>query len=538
MLRLTFQKLRAVRRGLRRLGKAVVHRLGLATRGQVSELQQALWTRTDELAELKTRFQALAQTVQRLDVPNENTIRLVALEQGFGREQATRIAELDVLNNSLHALAGAVQHYAGKEVTVAKLIAQVKDETSVRFDALSAHLAAIEATLASRFGRLETRASRKLTETASQRIIVVEERVGHAERLGTEQALALGQLADQARSATDALKALRDGPLHELHERLAQTVNWLADEPWRVSPVPADAPLVSVVMAARDRADCIGAAIESVQRQSYANWELLVIDDGSTDDTAARVDAIAAADVRVRCLREPARGVAAARNRGLEAAAGPIIAYLDSDNVMAQDYLRAIVAAFAAHPETVAVYAAQVVQPGAATAPLWVRYQRFDRTALERGNYIDLNVFAHRRRLVDSAGGFDEALTRLVDYDLILRYTERQPPLALAELGGTYNDEPRLDRISIREELGLNYHRLHRRLERPLRPGLRVLYSVWHWPQVTESYVRWEAEYMRRRGVEVLVCPEINLPSPAGTRATCPPRTYPWSGRSNNFGRI
>ena len=276
--------------------------------------------------------------------------------------------------------------------------------------------------------------------------------------------------------------------------------------------VPADEPLVSVVMAARDRADCIGGAIESVQRQSYPNWELLVIDDGSTDDTAARVEAITAVDGRVRCLREPARGVSAVRNRGLAAAHGSVIAYLDSDNFMAPDYLREVVAAFVAHPESVAVYAAQVVEPEAGKMSRWVRYRcRFDPCAtLERRNYIDLNVFAHRRSLVDSPGGFDEALTRLVDYDLILRYTEHQPPLALAALGGTYCDDARPDRISIREGLGLNYHALRRRQERPVRPGLRVLYSVWHWPQLTESYVRWEAEYMRRRGVDVLICPEVS----------------------------
>src|SRR5690348_4751903 len=88
---------------------------------------------------------------------------------------------------------------------------------------------------------------------------------------------------------------------------------------------------VSVVMAARDAAATIGDAIASVIAQTHADWELVVVDDGSTDGTAGV--ARAAADGRVRVL-EPGRiGVLAQlRNRGIEATSGEWVAILDADD--------------------------------------------------------------------------------------------------------------------------------------------------------------------------------------------------------------
>lgn len=101
-------------------------------------------------------------------------------------------------------------------------------------------------------------------------------------------------------------------------------------------------PRVSVVMPAYNCAGTIGAAVRSVQGQSFAGWELLVADDGSKDDTPARVAALAAEDGRVRLL--PARengGPAAARNRAIGAAAGEIVAFLDADDVWEPEKLEA-----------------------------------------------------------------------------------------------------------------------------------------------------------------------------------------------------
>ena len=92
--------------------------------------------------------------------------------------------------------------------------------------------------------------------------------------------------------------------------------------------------LVSIIMPAYNSEHHIEEAIESVICQTYREWELLVIDDGSTDSTAALVGAIAKKDSRISLVRfKINQGVAAARNKGLELARGRYIAFLDSDDL-------------------------------------------------------------------------------------------------------------------------------------------------------------------------------------------------------------
>lgn len=92
--------------------------------------------------------------------------------------------------------------------------------------------------------------------------------------------------------------------------------------------------LVSVIMPAYNAAPYIEQAIRSVMGQTHTDWELLVIDDGSADDTCAIVERLAAEDGRIRLLRnERNSGVAVTRNRGLDLSAGAYVAFLDSDDV-------------------------------------------------------------------------------------------------------------------------------------------------------------------------------------------------------------
>ena len=91
--------------------------------------------------------------------------------------------------------------------------------------------------------------------------------------------------------------------------------------------------LVSVVVPAYNAGATIDATLDSVRAQSYRHLEILVVDDGSSDDTAARVERHAAADPRVRLLRQPNAGVAAARNLGLRAARGAYVAPIDADDL-------------------------------------------------------------------------------------------------------------------------------------------------------------------------------------------------------------
>jgi len=171
------------------------------------------------------------------------------------------------------------------------------------------------------------------------------------------------------------------------------------------------APIVSVVLPTRDRAASIGDAIASVQAQSFANWELIIVDDGSRDRTSDLVAAFLP-DRRIRYVVQDASGHAAARNHALRLSHGGLIAYIDSDNLWYPHFLDAALSALAALPEVDCVYGALVTEAHP-QAPRSILFEAFDWDRLLRANYIDLNTIVHRSSLTKTYGGFDEALDQI-----------------------------------------------------------------------------------------------------------------------------
>ena len=221
---------------------------------------------------------------------------------------------------------------------------------------------------------------------------------------------------------------------------------WAAE--LRAHPAHGDGPLVSVVLPTRDRIRFVPAAIESVLTQSYARWELIVVDDGSTDGTAEAVRT-RFKDPRIRVIGTPGLGVSGARNAGLAAASGELVAYLDSDNAWMPEYLELMVAEFA-RSGAACVYAVLKVRAENGGEP-WYRAVPFDYARLRFSNYIDLNIFMHRREMFAKHGGFDVGLRRAVDWDLILRYTRDDPVSFAYFLGAEYDHSDRSDRLTVRE---------------------------------------------------------------------------------------
>ncbi|TMA54760.1 MAG: glycosyltransferase family 2 protein, partial [Deltaproteobacteria bacterium] len=109
------------------------------------------------------------------------------------------------------------------------------------------------------------------------------------------------------------------------------------------------APDVSVVVPTFNRAHVLGASLASLLAETGVDLELIVVDDGSTDDTAAWLEAHP--DPRVRAIRGPHAGIAAARNRGLAAARAPFVAFHDSDDLALPGRLGVPVAHLRAHPD-------------------------------------------------------------------------------------------------------------------------------------------------------------------------------------------
>lgn len=341
-----------------------------------------------------------------------------------------------------------------------------------------------------------------------------------ARRSGVRRALAqaVARLVDasprRVRKRRDRAQRDMERRLADQERQLAQlsdSIRWLAEQGGgRACGAPGDAPLVSVVLPVWNAEPHLARAIDSVLRQSHERWELWIVDDGSTD-RSLEVARPFCADPRVHLLEQRHRGASAARNRALARCRGEIVAYLDADNVWYPGHLAEVVAAFSEDEERDCVYLGQLVH----VVPddrYYLRGGPFDREEFERRGGIDLNAFAHRRRLFERLGCFDESLTRLVDWDLIARYVRDADPTPVPAISGVY-EERRPGSISERESYWLNAYRIRRRLERPVGETLRVLYALWHYPQLSESYVRWEIVYMQRRGIHVEVWSELGATS-------------------------
>lgn len=182
---------------------------------------------------------------------------------------------------------------------------------------------------------------------------------------------------------------------------------------------------VSIIMPAYNVAPYVGAAIASVQAQTHPDWELLVVDDGSTDETAEIVRRMAAGDGRIRLHQQTNGGIAMARNHALALSTGDVIAILDSDDVWEPAYLAEQLAVIAAHPDVDIVTAngwflggrldGQLARPCPDPRP-----QPTLQTILaDETSIFIMSIF--RRRVYETIGGFDEAFRTNEDYDFWLR---------------------------------------------------------------------------------------------------------------------
>lgn len=229
---------------------------------------------------------------------------------------------------------------------------------------------------------------------------------------------------------------------------------------------------VTVVLPVWNRARTLNTSIESVLAQKYANYELIVVDDGSDDDSYQIASAAAAKDARVRVIRCPERsGVSRARNLALEAAKGEIIAYLDSDNIWLPDYLAVSVGAFVSRPDADAIYTGQYVFDQTDLTQLAaIRFAPMNHSLLEQHNYIDLNCFVHRRNVIEKGVRFDETLRRLVDWDLILRINEHFRIVSVPAVLSCYYHNAAENTITKTESLEYPLVRIAERVDRKDRP--------------------------------------------------------------------
>jgi len=185
-------------------------------------------------------------------------------------------------------------------------------------------------------------------------------------------------------------------------------------------------PEVSVIIPTYNRREFLREAIASVLAQTYRDFALIVIDDGSEDDTAAVVREFTG----ICYVFQPNRGVSAARNRGVALSSGALLAFLDSDDLWQPRKLEQQVAFFSAHSD------ARICQ----TEEIWLRHgvrvNSHNKHRKAGGDIfarslalclVSPSAVMLRRDLFERMGGFDESLPACEDYDLWLRIAATEP---------------------------------------------------------------------------------------------------------------
>lgn len=241
-------------------------------------------------------------------------------------------------------------------------------------------------------------------------------------------------------------------------------------------------------MPVRDAQATLAAAIASVRAQTWADWELVVVDDGSQDGTAEILAALAAADPRISVHRLPPRGIAEALRAGCGACRGEFIARMDADDVMAPTRLAVQRDHLMAHPAVGLVscrvrfggteegYAAHVDWLNALTTPESMSLRRFVEAPVAHPSVM------FRRELLARHGGYRSGEFP-EDYELWLRWLEASVKFGKVEAELlTWNDPPqRLSRTDARYSVDAFYQLKCRYLANWLRSNLLPGREVWLW---------------------------------------------------------
>jgi len=266
-------------------------------------------------------------------------------------------------------------------------------------------------------------------------------------------------------------------------------------------------PAVSVVIPAYNAESFLGVTLNSVARQTFQDFEVIVVDDGSRDQTARVVEEFLAKEkIPGRCIRQENRKIAGARNTGIRSARGEFIALLDHDDLWMPEKLERVMEAFQRWPGTDLIcHNEQILKDGRVVRVS--QNHRGGNTTYEdllfRGNTLSPSAVVFRKKLFESTGGFDESpeLNTVEDYDFWLRVSETGKISYLDATLGAYV------LVETAASNRILYH--HRNLETMLKRHLRKYRDTGlGWGGIIRARQRLAAVYrsalagLRRQGIE------------------------------------
>lgn len=258
---------------------------------------------------------------------------------------------------------------------------------------------------------------------------------------------------------------------------------------------------VSVVVPAYNAAETLRRAIDSVLAQTFRDFELVVVNDGSTDATA---EILAGYGAKLLAVTRPNGGLSSARNAGIRAARGTYVAFLDADDWWLPGKLERQVSWMEEHPETLfCSTAARVVNPQGQVIGEW-RCPPYAGTTLEaifaRNGHVagSGSAVLARREALFACGGFDEGLRSLEDVDMWMRLAARGGYHCIAEALAVVEKRPESmsRQLDVMREAAIRVMRKNRAL---LPAGRRGAFWRKAYAGMLSDYAKWAYRAGRRR---------------------------------------
>ncbi|MFC1623784.1 glycosyltransferase family 2 protein [Candidatus Omnitrophota bacterium] len=218
--------------------------------------------------------------------------------------------------------------------------------------------------------------------------------------------------------------------------------------------------MISVIIPTFNRAPFLKKAIESVLSQTYKGFEIVVVDDGSWDDTP---DVVTYFSGRVKYIKQENKGPGAARNLGIKESKNSFIAFLDSDDWWDREKLDVQINEMQQNPSYLISHTEEVWYKNGALLNQKKKHKKFHGYIFDRCLplcVVSMSTVIVRRELFDRTGLFDEKLVCCEDYDFWLRSSIKYPFL-LVDKGLTLKDGGREDQLSYIYKTGMDKYRIH-----------------------------------------------------------------------------